>query len=88
MASQIEDLSIELWLEMFSYLKLQHQFKAFSDLNKRLDAILFSYRNYLTYKNNDDDCQYLFTRLLPFLQRREEVTSLRLEKTKKVSKFL
>lgn len=84
MGTRIEDLSNELWLDVFNYLNLYEQFKAFSDLNKRLNAILFSYRNHVSYNNNDKNSQYLLTKLLPSLPRREEVTSLRLEKTKTV----
>lgn len=88
MASQIEDLSVELWLEIFSHLRVHHQFKAFFNLNKRLNDILFSYRSHISYKNNDEDCQYLFSKILPSLPRREDVTGLRLEKTKKVRSIL
>lgn len=84
MGTRIEDLSNELWLDVFNYLNLYEQFKAFSDLNKRLNAILFSYRNHVSYNNNDKNSQCLLTKLLPSLPRREEVTSLRLEKTKTV----
>ena len=88
MGTRIEDLANELWLDLFDYLNLHEQFKAFSGLNKRLNAVLFSYRSHISYNNNDKNSQYLFTNLLPSLPRREEVTSLRLEKTKKVRSIL
>ena len=84
MHSTIEDLSIELWLEIFSYLKVHEQFHAFFNLNKYLNRILFSYRTHLSSKNNDEDSQCLFTYILPCLTHREDVTGLRLENTKKV----
>ncbi len=85
MSSKIEDLAIELWLEIFSYLKIRHQFSAFFDLNKRLNQILFSYRTQISWKNNDEDAQYLFKYILPYLTHREDITGLRLENTKKVN---
>jgi hypothetical protein len=83
MYSKIEDLAIELWLEIFSYLKTQHQFNAFFNLNKRLNEILFSYRTRIICKNNDEDTQYLFKYILPYLAHQENVTELRLENTTK-----
>jgi hypothetical protein len=88
MYSKIEDLAIELWLEIFSYLKLTHQFNAFSNLNKRINQILFSYRTHLSSKNNDEDSQYLFTYILPCLTHRENVTCLKLENTNKVTQLI
>ena len=87
MSNKIEDLSIELWLEIFSYLKIRHQFSAFFHLNKRLNQILFSYRTQISWKNNDEDAQYLLKYILPYLTHREDITGLRLENTKKVNKF-
>jgi hypothetical protein len=84
MSSKIEDLVIELWLEVFPYLNIHHQFHAFFNLNKRLNEILFSYRTQISLKNNDEDCQYLFKHVLPYLTYPENVTSLRLENTNKV----
>lgn len=88
MCSTIEDLAIELWLEIFNYLKLVHQFNAFFNLNKRLNQILFSYRSHIISKNNDEDSQYLFTHILPFLTHREGVTKLKFENTNKVNQII
>ncbi|CAF2713658.1 unnamed protein product [Rotaria sp. Silwood2] len=84
MHSKIEYLSIELWLEIFTYLKIRHQFNAFFNLNKRLNRILLSYQVHFTLKNNDEDTQYLLKYVLPYLTQQENVTGLRLENTNKV----
>jgi hypothetical protein len=87
MYRKIEDLSIELWLEIFSYLNILHQFNAFFNLNKRLNQILFSYRTQINCKNNDENTQYLFKHILPYLTHPENVTGLRLENTNNVKQF-
>ncbi|CAF1276754.1 unnamed protein product [Rotaria sordida] len=84
MYSKIEDLSIELWLEIFTYLKIRHQFNTFFNLNKRLNQILLSYQSHITLKNNDEDTQYILKYVSPYLIHRENVTGLRLENTNKV----
>jgi hypothetical protein len=87
MSNKIEYLATELWLEIFSYLKPRHQFNAFYNLNKRLNQILFSYRTQISWKNNDEDAQYLFKYILPHLTHREDITGLRLENTNKVNRI-
>ncbi len=88
MSSKIEDLAIELWLEIFSYLKICEQFNAFFNLNKRLNQILFSYRTQISLKNNDEDSQYLFKDIIPYLTHPENLTGLRLENTNSVRKII
>ncbi|CAF1216010.1 unnamed protein product [Rotaria sp. Silwood1] len=84
MYSKIEDLSIELWLEIFTYLKIRHQFNAFFNLNKRFNQILLSYQNHFTLKNNNEDTQYLLKYVIPYLTHHNNVSGLRLEKTNKI----
>lgn len=84
MHTKIEDLAIELWLEIFPYLRIHHQFNAFFNLNIRINQILFSYRTYINCKNDDEDTQYLLKYILPNSSNRENVSALRLEKPKHV----
>ena len=49
------------------------------------NQILFSYRTQISWKNNDEDAQYLFKYILPYLTHRDGVTELRLENTKRVN---
>jgi len=87
MCRKIEDLPIELWLEIFPYLNIIHQFNAFFNVNKRINQILFSYRTQINCKNNDENTQYLFKHILPYLTHSENVTDLRLENTNDVRKI-
>ncbi|CAF2125395.1 unnamed protein product [Rotaria magnacalcarata] len=84
MNSKIEDLSTELWLEIFAYLKIRQQFNAFFGLNKRLNQTLLSYRTHISWRNNDEDAQHLLAHVLPYMTHPKNVTGLRLENTKRI----
>jgi len=84
MISQIEDFGVELWLEVFNYLPMHEQFRAFWNLNEHINRILFAYRTkfYLKYDNDNYDC--LLKYFLPYLSARETISYLKLEQTKRV----
>lgn len=84
MVTRIEQFSTELWLEVFSYLNVRHQFNAFYDLNQRFNQILFSHRHQIAWKNADADAQHLLEHVLPFLTKREQIAALQLENMKGV----
>ncbi|CAF3076733.1 unnamed protein product [Rotaria socialis] len=82
--SKIEDLSTELWLEIFAYLKIRQQFHAFYGLNKRFNQTLLSFRTHISWRNNDKDAQHLLAHVLPYMTHPKNVTGLRLENTRRV----
>lgn len=85
MCSKFETLAIELWLEIFSYLKIRDQYNAFHGLNRRFNQFLLSNHSYISLKHGDKDTQYVIEHVLPYLTNRERVNGLRLEKIKNVS---
>ena len=88
MSTTIEHLPVEIWFQTFVYLKASDRFKAFSNLNKRLDDILLASQTKISLKNHDDEAYYLLRHVLPKLTHRQYVTGLRLERTNKVSTML
>jgi hypothetical protein len=81
----IEDLSSELWLDIFVYLNIRDQFNGFFNLNQRLQQLLLDYHYYISLKNNDENSQYLAEYILPQLPHPEYISTLRLENVDKVS---
>ncbi|UJR32019.1 hypothetical protein I4U23_019488 [Adineta vaga] len=84
MSSTIEDLAVELWFDIFLYLKISDQFQAFFNLNKRLNDILLVSPTKISCKNDDEEAQYLLRYVLPNLTHRYYVTGLRLEAINKI----
>ena len=84
MGTRIEDFSTELCLEFFSYLNVRDRFNAFFNLNQRLNQILLSHENRISWKDADQDAQYLLKHVLPVLPDRNRVVALRLENFRKV----
>lgn len=80
----IEDLSIELWLDIFGYLNIRDRFNGFLNLNQQLNQLLFNYHYHISLKNNDEDNQYLLEHILRKLSNPDYVSSLRLENIKEM----
>jgi hypothetical protein len=81
----IEDLSSELWFDIFAYLNIREQFNGFFNLNRRINQLLLTDHYYISLKNNDENSQYLLEHVLAQLPHPEYISSLRLENIKKVS---
>lgn len=88
MYTKLEDLVTELWLEIFPYLNIHDQFKALYNLNTRLNQILLLYRTKISCKSDDKTTECLFKYILPFQINRTNVSTLKLERTKRVRKML
>ncbi|CAF4828382.1 unnamed protein product, partial [Rotaria sp. Silwood1] len=81
--TMMEDLPIELWLDIFTYLNIQERFNGFFNLNQRINRILFNYHHHINLKDNDENSQFLFEHILPQLPHPQSISSLRLQNINK-----
>ncbi|CAF1393612.1 unnamed protein product [Rotaria sp. Silwood1] len=85
--TMMEDLPIELWLDIFTYLNIQERFNGFFNLNQRINRILFNYHHHINLKDNDENSQFLFEHILPQLPHPQSISSLRLQNINKMNLF-
>ena len=85
MTKRIEDLSLEIWLEIFEYLNIVDQFKAFFNLNQQITQFLISYRSRICLNETQNVVKLFIKHVLPNHNAINSISSLRLERMKDVS---